>query len=68
MPQLEGDRRGPFRRFDDLRPLVDGDLPPNADPEDLRWFLLRRELLARHAREEWRRAGAPLRRAGDRAT
>jgi hypothetical protein len=58
--------RHPLRRFDDLRVFAEQGPPEGVDEEDLRWFLLRREIVARCAREAWRRAGAPARRAGDR--
>jgi hypothetical protein len=56
----------PARRFQDIHSQVEHRVTAGeVDPEEARWFLLGRQLVAQHRHEDWLRSGAPRRRAGD---
>jgi uncharacterized protein RhaS with RHS repeats len=57
------------RRFEDAYQRVDEQVNAGRiEAEDARWQILSQTFRARHAREEWLRQGAPMRRASDRAS
>jgi hypothetical protein len=57
----------PGRRVEDIHSTVERLVTDGkVDPDQARWYLLGRQIVAQHQHESWRRDGAPRRRAGDR--
>jgi hypothetical protein len=58
----------PARRVQDIHSRVERLVTAGkVDPDEARWYLLGRQIVAQHRHESWLRCGAPRRRASDRA-
>jgi hypothetical protein len=59
-------RSPPARRFQDVQSTVEHLVTTGKfDPDQARWFMLSRQIVAQHRHQDWLHAGAPRRRAED---